>query len=262
MLTLSNASLDSLVVAPHSGVHSLTGRAAPADARFAASHSLGNAATAAAVPAASERVPHCATTAASDVALAQATAKPFAPVDGSLAPLAAREDRALESSAHVPALEDAPADELDEVMLKVRLNEAELLHAVFLYELATHEAEERRAVGHDVVQKAPSAADASPSSGMITITNRPSNCTARAAQPPHFRLGQQRVDDVRAVSHRRPCPHMPRARQSERACRRGERGSRARARGFSEHDHSQIELCFMMYCSVCRETREGSVRTV
>lgn len=159
VLTLSNASLDSLVVAPHSGVHSLTGRAAPADARFAASHSLGNAATAAAVPAASERVPHCATTAASDVALAQATAKPFAPVDGSLAPLAAREDRALESSAHVPALEDAPADELDEVMLKVRLNEAELLHAVFLYELATHEAEES-ARALDASESAASAADA------------------------------------------------------------------------------------------------------
>ena len=116
-------------------------------------------AVAAAVPAASERVPHCATTAASDVALAQATAKPFAPVDGSLAPLAAREDRALESSAHVPALEDAPADELDEVMLKVRLNEAELLHAVFLYELATHEAEES-ARALDASESAASAADA------------------------------------------------------------------------------------------------------
>ena len=110
------------------------------------------------MPAASERFPHGATTAI-DVPWSQATAKPPAPVDDSVAPLAAREECALESNAHVPTLEDAPADELDEMMLKVRLNEAELLHAVFLYELATHEAEES-ARALDASESAASAADA------------------------------------------------------------------------------------------------------
>ena len=96
---------------------------------------------------------------------------------------------------------------------------------------------------------------------MITITNRPLNYTPRALASLSKRSAT--FSAVRAVSHRRPCPAWcpEPVNLSARADEESAGHTRARG-GFSEHDHSQIELCFMMYCSVCRETREGSVRTV